>query len=108
MAQYPTSAEVTENWTDEQWATAVKELPSYHTAPIVLAKLEASELTPEIIRAWADLAEAIRFAYHDAQVTATEVNRPQTDEELRTHAASNEASRVYTERVNEEKRASES
>lgn len=92
---YPSRSEVTADWTDEVWAEKVSALTGWQITPNTLAQLNSDEVTPEILRAWADLTAALRDRYPDAQIGSTKVTVPLTDEELRDNAAAAEQSRVY-------------
>lgn len=97
---YPTRAEVTDGWTDAQWAQAVEDIKgTYYATSPSLAKLEAANVNTDVLHAWAYLAEALQELYPTAIVTGTEVRRPMTDEELRDAAASKAAADEYTRRT---------
>lgn len=98
MANYPTHDEILSNLTADELTALVDKLPSYHTAPVTLVKLDLPTVTPYIMSAYASLIEAVQAEYPTATATPGEITRPQTRAELEEHAVQSEQSRVYDER----------
>jgi hypothetical protein len=97
---YPTRAEVTGDWTDKDWTAALDNIKgTYYDTPPVLAELKTSNVSTEVLHAWAYLAEALQDLYPGAKVTGTSVSRPMTDEELRDQAAAKACADEYSRRV---------
>jgi len=99
VIKYPNPDEVRESLTDEALAELVKALPSYQKDPVTLASLDAVELSPEVLHAWAALCKAFRSQYAGTDTVLTfgvkDVKRNRTEAEIEKSAIAEECSRRY-------------
>jgi hypothetical protein len=102
MAQYPTYEETVKALGPEGVERIIGELASWERAPITIAELTTDQMTPDLMHAWAYLAEALFERHPDAHLDGFKVVRDLTHDELTEKAITHERNRVYQERIKAE------
>lgn len=94
---YEKANEVRDRLTSDELAELVAKLSDYERTQTVLefAKYYQITITPDILRAFADLAEAIQEANGQMEISGLSVIHHKTQDELEETALTNEASRFY-------------
>lgn len=107
MADYPKREEVTDNLNPGDLDAMIEELSSWQRTPKVVCELNHGEvkITPDLLHAWAYLAEALAEYLPTADIDGFKITRPLTREELEEAAISAKRNKIYNERQEAEKAA---
>jgi hypothetical protein len=107
MADYPTRNEVADNLTAADLDGMIADLSSWQRTPRTVCELSPGEVkvTPNLLHAWAYLAEALLEYLPTGELDGFKITRPLDREELEEAAISARRNSIYSERQAAEKAA---